>query len=113
MRGRRAHARGARGAPRRMTHRKRNLLLRGLGVGLTLVVIGLDALDALAPVERWLYDCRAALCQRFTPPPTPDLVHVDIDDTSLEAVGAWPWPRSMLADIIDELRGAGAKAVAL
>src|SRR5687767_14162028 len=96
-----------------MTHGRRNLLLRGLGVGLTLAVIALDAMDVLAPVERWCYDKRAALFQRFTPPPTAQLVHVDIDDSALEAVGAWPWPRSTLADIVDEFRRAGAHAVAL
>src|SRR5687767_11111530 len=96
-----------------MTHGRRNLLLRSLGVGLTLTVIALDALNVLAPVERWCYDKRAALFQRFTPAPTDQLVHVDIDDSALEAVGAWPWPRSTLADIVDEFRLAGARSVAL
>src|SRR5687767_2333813 len=96
-----------------MTHRRRNLLLRTLGVGLTLAVVAADALDLLAPVERWCYDKRASLFQRFTPAPTNELVHVDIDDSALEAVGAWPWPRSTLADIIDEFRLAGARTVAL
>src|SRR5688572_28898031 len=96
-----------------MTNRGRNYILRLLGVGLTLAVIGLDALNALSPVERWMYDKRAALFQSFSPPPTTELVHVDIDDSALEAVGGWPWPRSTLADIIDELHRAGTTAVAL
>lgn len=96
-----------------MTTRRRNLVLRWLGVGLTLAVVGLDAVDALAPLERWMYDKRVALFQGFSPPPTTDLVHVDLDDSSLEAIGGWPWPRSTIAEIIDELDRAGAKAVAM
>src|SRR5688572_27229113 len=96
-----------------MTHRRRNLMLRVLGIGLTLGVIALDGLDVLAPPGNRVYGRRAALLPEFSPPPTRDLVHVDIDDSALEAIGAWPWPRSTLADIVDELHAAGARAVAL
>ena len=42
---------------------------------------------------------------------TDEILHVDIDDGSLEAVGRWPWPRQKLAAIIDVLTECGAKAV--
>jgi CHASE2 domain-containing sensor protein len=61
---------------------------------------------ALEPLEAWLYDFRAAHCQRFVPPPTDRVVHLDIDDGTLEAVGAWPWPRSLTAQMIDEIARA-------
>ena len=83
------------------------------GVVLTLLVAGADALGLLTPLERWLYDSRALWCQHWTPPPTDKLVHVDIDDAALDSVGHWPWDRSDVAEILDELRMAGAKAVAL
>jgi CHASE2 domain-containing sensor protein/class 3 adenylate cyclase len=83
------------------------------GVVLTLLVAGADALGLLSPLERWLYDERALRCQHWTPPPTDKLVHVDIDDAALDAIGHWPWDRSTVAEILDELRLAGAKAVAL
>jgi adenylate cyclase len=38
---------------------------------------------------------------------------LDIDEVSLKKIGQWPWPRTKLADIIDRLREAGAKAIAL
>ena len=38
---------------------------------------------------------------------------VDIDDESLAKIGQWPWPRDLLAHLIDTLRGAGASAVVL
>ncbi|MDP6545295.1 MAG: CHASE2 domain-containing protein [Phycisphaerae bacterium] len=55
-----------------------------------------------------------ALDMRFglTNAPLPDdILHVDIDDGSLEEVGRWPWPRQKLAAIIDVLNDCGAKAV--
>jgi adenylate cyclase len=37
---------------------------------------------------------------------------VDIDDKSLEALGQWPWPRTVIADLLQKLANAGAAAVA-
>ena len=84
-----------------------------LGVLLTLLVAGADAVGLLTPLERWLYDQRALWCQHWTPPPTDRLVHVDIDDAALDSIGHWPWDRTDVAEILDELRLAGAKAVGL
>jgi len=38
---------------------------------------------------------------------------VAIDDQSLEKVGQWPWPRTVLAQILDELKALGARVVVL
>lgn len=84
-----------------------------MGVGLTLLVVLLDQLGVLQPLERWLYDRRARDCQFFTPPPTDQIVQLDVNDNTLEAVGTWPWKRSVLADVIDEVGRAGAKVIAL
>ncbi len=37
---------------------------------------------------------------------------VDIDDDSLKKIGQWPWPRTLVAQLIDRLREAGASVVA-
>jgi adenylate cyclase len=37
---------------------------------------------------------------------------VDIDDKSLNKLGQWPWPRSVVAQLVDRLREAGAAVVA-
>src|SRR6516165_3134968 len=37
---------------------------------------------------------------------------VDIDDPSLKKIGQWPWPRTVVAQIVDRLREAGAAVVA-
>ena len=40
------------------------------------------------------------------------VVIVDIDDSSLERLGQWPWPRDLVAKIIDAIAANGGKAVA-
>jgi adenylate cyclase len=46
--------------------------------------------------------------------PLPHLVVVDIGEASLKKLGTWPWPRSRMADLIEELVGPlGARGVAL
>src|SRR5687768_16232744 len=84
-----------------------------VGAALTLLVAAADAVGLLSPLERWLYDERAAYCQRWMPPPTTQLVHVDIEGPSLDAIGRWPWDRADLADLLDEIAAAKPKAVAL
>lgn len=38
---------------------------------------------------------------------------IDIDDESLSRIGQWPWPRTLVADLVTRLSQAGAVAVAL
>jgi CHASE2 domain-containing sensor protein len=82
------------------------------GVLLTLTVVGAKGTDPMESLGDWFYDRRARDCQFFTPPPTDRLVHLDIDDAAIEAVGEWPWPRSALAEMVDEIHLAGPKAMA-
>src|SRR5689334_16836298 len=41
-----------------------------------------------------------------------DIAIVAIDAPSIEAIGVWPWPRRLHADLIDRLTGAGASGIA-
>src|SRR5215218_108387 len=97
-----------------MTRAERRLAVRTgvLGLLLTLLVMAGDYAGAFASLERWLYDERARTCQFFLRPPTTQLVHVDIDDQSLRLINEFPWPRSTMAEIIDEIRLSGAKVLA-
>ena len=36
---------------------------------------------------------------------------VDIDEDSLARIGQWPWPRTVVADLVGKLAGAGATAI--
>ncbi len=40
-----------------------------------------------------------------------DIVIVDIDEASLRALGQWPWPRNIMAKIVEHLTSAGAAAI--
>jgi CHASE2 domain-containing sensor protein len=99
----------------KLTPVERRLFLRIFlgGMLLTTGVLVADAVGMLANLERWLYDQRAAACQFFTPPPTDRLVHLDIDDKAVDAIGRWPWPRSRMARIVEEIARAKPKAVAI
>jgi len=44
---------------------------------------------------------------------TESLLHVDIDDNSLDKIGRWPWPRKKIAAIIDVLTECGARTIVL
>src|SRR5688572_3813563 len=96
-----------------ITRREARLLrLTGLlGALLTLLVVCLDVLGLLVSMDLWLYDQRAQSFQIFTPPPGDRVVHVDIDDKALEVIGRWPWHRSDMAKIVDEMRLAGAAVI--
>src|SRR4051794_37584671 len=85
------------------------------GSALTLTVVVGHVLGFFEVLENGLYDLRAQQCQYCTPKPTQQLVHVDIDDASQErgACGRWPWPRTLMADLVDEMALAGPKVIAL
>jgi len=39
------------------------------------------------------------------------VVIADIDEASLKAIGQWPWPRTIVADLVTRLRALGAVAI--
>jgi class 3 adenylate cyclase/CHASE2 domain-containing sensor protein len=88
-----------------------------IGCLLTLLVISFDAAGWLQKFEFFLFDSRAQHFQFFLPQPSDKLVHLDIDDGALEAIAAvessWPWPRSVLAEMVDEMTLAQPKVVGL
>lgn len=46
-------------------------------------------------------------------PAPPDIVIVAIDDASIDAIGRWPWPRTVHATLLERLAAAGPKAILL
>jgi signal transduction histidine kinase/CHASE2 domain-containing sensor protein len=46
-------------------------------------------------------------------PPPDDIVIVAIDDESLQRVGNWPWPRSVMASVLDRIGDAQPRAIGL
>ena len=75
-----------------------------------MIVIGrLIAPSAFASLESAGYD-RAE--RTADTPSAQDIVLVDIDQSSLSALGSWPWPRSVHADLLAKLQSDGARLVA-
>lgn len=65
----------------------------------------------LANMRHELFDWYQRLVPRE--PGEDPVVVVDIDEASLEELGQWPWPRTLLARLIERLLAEGADAVAL
>jgi signal transduction histidine kinase/CHASE2 domain-containing sensor protein len=53
------------------------------------------------------------LVRRDAQPPPDDVVVVAIDETSLEALGRWPWSRRLHAQLVDRLASGGAALIVL
>ncbi|NQV35931.1 MAG: CHASE2 domain-containing protein, partial [Phycisphaeraceae bacterium] len=87
------------------------LVILGLGVLTTLLMAGVWLSGFGGQLELWSLDW----VFRQAPSKTirDDLVHVDIDDRSIEQLGRWPWPRERMAGLIDTLKAAGAESTAL
>ncbi len=79
-----------------------------------LLIAGLVALRAAdpEPIERLRLQ-QFDLLQRLYPRVTPNspVTIVDIDEHSLNQLGQWPWPRSILAQLVDRLTQGGAAAI--
>ena len=76
-------------------------------------MLGLRIWDP-APVARLralVFDSYQRISPRTFDPNIPVRI-VDIDEESLKRVGQWPWPRTLLAQLVDRLGESGAAAIA-
>jgi class 3 adenylate cyclase/CHASE2 domain-containing sensor protein len=103
---------GARSASSRATRLRRGQWALGLAVTLALVVIQATGITGRT-IELFSLDLRARWFGASAPPSSTSIAVVALDDGAIERVGRWPWPRERLAQVIDELRIAGARVVAL
>jgi adenylate cyclase len=64
----------------------------------------------LKRLEALAYDLRLNLS---LPPPTVDnrIVIIDIDEKSLQEIGHWPWPRHIIAQLVDNLTAQGVAVI--
>ena len=98
-------------------------LARLLGARFPLVLALL--LSTIAVIDTFYYPFMRGLETRsydfilrhrvVAPQPDPDIVVIDIDEASLAALsdeyGRWPWPRAVLAELLEGLEQQGARAV--
>jgi adenylate cyclase len=101
-----------------MTKEKKPLNLRlALLLGTVVVVLIFQVVALLpgvtTPLERIEYSLRDALMRlRGVQKPSADIAIVAIDDFSFNWTGyQWPWPRSYLAEIVDQVNAGGGKVV--
>src|SRR5262249_45165886 len=92
-------------------------LIDRLGVVGICVAIGVvfGALRLATPWPIELLDLKALdlrFTLRGTRLPTSAVVIVGIDERSLARYGRWPWPRSLLAQLVGRLTADGAKTIA-
>jgi adenylate cyclase len=84
--------------------------LIGIAVIVAVFALFFAAPAFLSTVERKLYDLQFAL--RGTRDPGDQVVIVAADEKSLATLGRWPWPRSVLAEIVNVLSDGGARVIA-
>jgi serine/threonine-protein kinase len=84
-----------------------------LAAGVVIVIGRLVAPDASAGLEATIYDrvLLGAASDDRARRTANEVVIVDIDQSSLDKLGPWPWPNDLHASLLDKLSVAGAAAV--
>ncbi len=88
--------------------------LQYTGIALGLAVTTVTAALTLTRgdwLERLALDLRFRYANHIRPDPR--ILHVDIDDSSIERIGRWPWHRDLVADLIREIDACGAQSIAV
>ncbi|MGH1419206.1 MAG: CHASE2 domain-containing protein [Hyphomicrobiaceae bacterium] len=76
------------------------------------IVLRLVDPTPIANLRLSVFDTYLRAAPRQADPEYPVRV-VAIDEASLKELGQWPWPRTVLAKLIERLNGAGAKSITL
>ena len=83
----------------------------GAAVTALAVLASLSGPRFLRGLENQAYDSFA--CLRPAPRASAVPVIIDIDEASLAEIGQWPWPRHVLAELVQKVGDAGASAIGL
>ena len=78
------------------------------GLIIVVVLAFLSQSNLIQGLERSAYDMGVRSADRD---PGDEIAIIAIDDTSLDNIGRWPWPRNVHAEMIDKLADAGARVV--
>ena len=81
-----------------------NLLITGFVIVITLTGADYNSnIGFINKIEKLSYDWRMQYFASADRRKNNDIVIVDIDDSSLRVIGAWPWQRNRIAEILDQL----------
>ena len=81
----------------------------GLALLMVLLIVRIWDPSVLEEVRLRTFDLYQNLKPRI--PTAQPVVIVDIDEASLSALGQWPWPRTMMADLLDRLHEMQSAAI--
>jgi serine/threonine-protein kinase len=81
-------------------------------IGLVFAVAALFGAQGLRRAELLAYDAGVRMTNR-APGATANIAIIAIDDPSIREIGRWPWPRGVLADMVELLAAAEARVVGL
>ena len=81
----------------------------GLSITILFLVLGVYRMEFLDSLELKFYDVMMNL--RSEPNSPSEIVIVDIDDDSIEKLGRWPWPRSLLAKGVTKISAGGPRVI--
>lgn len=73
-----------------------------------LALVAFSQTGMLASLDNSLGDWRLEASNRS---PSGDTIVIEIDSKSLEAIGVWPWPRTIYASMLDKLMDVGVDEV--
>jgi eukaryotic-like serine/threonine-protein kinase len=79
----------------------------GLVIAVALLV-STQMFGFIPALERWGYDLGVRMTSKA---PSDKIAVIAIDDTSIQNIGRWPWPRDVQAKLIDQLVAAKAKVI--
>ncbi len=90
--------------------RPRRILAYGVAVTLAATVLAAVSPSVFSFLDLRIYDAMVRAAR--TRPPSGHVVIVAIDDRSVSEIGQWPWPRDVIAQLVDGVRRLGASVVA-
>ena len=84
----------------------------GIFITLAFVLLSNTGFGFFEKMERQLYEIGARFAGADYSS-ADKITLIDIDDKSLTELGPWPWPRHIIAEMIDILNGEGAKLIGI
>ena len=96
----------------RRMRRRRELAILAVVIAAAAIAVTAEATHLMRALEQQSLDARFSV--RGTEPAPGEIAVVEIDDRTFSELGVqWPFPRSLHARVIDRLREAGAKVIAV
>jgi eukaryotic-like serine/threonine-protein kinase len=81
-------------------------------IGVSFIAASSGGLPLLERLEQFAYDAGVRMTHRHAAT-NENVAIVAIDDASIERIGRWPWPRTVLAEVLEGLSRTKARAIGL